>query len=161
MITPLLRLFPRGCIYGCSHLAYKCASRGIRCPTDHAIIERTHQTMTAQALLGQTSTSRTDLWASLDERREALNHHLPSRALSHKPPLEAYPGAIYSGRSYRPEWEEELLSLEKVCTYLAQGRWFRGVRSNGFFGLGSYQYSLGKHFAKPSVALRFDPELWH
>ena len=45
-----------------------------------------------------------------------------------------------------------------MCTYLTQGRWFRGVRSNGFFGLGSYQYYLGKHFAKLSVALRFDPE---
>ncbi len=33
-----------------------------RCPTDHAIIERTHQTMTAQALLGQTYASHTDLW---------------------------------------------------------------------------------------------------
>jgi putative transposase len=129
-----------------------------RCPTDHAIIERTHQTMTAQALLGQTYTSHTDLWTSLDERREVLNQYLPNRALSHKPPLEACPGAIHSGRSYRPEWEEELLSLEKVCTYLAQGRWFRGVRSNGFFGLGSYQYYLGKHFAQHRVALRFDPE---
>jgi hypothetical protein len=129
-----------------------------RCPTDHAIIERTHQTMTAQALLGQTYTSHMDLWASLDERREVLNHHLPSRALSHKPPLEAYPGAIHSGRSYRPEWEEELLSLEKVCTYLAQGRWFRRVRSNGFFGLGAYHYYLGKHYAQHRVALRFDPE---
>jgi transposase InsO family protein len=57
-----------------------------RCPTDHAIIERTHQTMTAQALLGQTYPSHTALWASLDERREVLNHHLPNRALSHKPP---------------------------------------------------------------------------
>jgi len=57
-----------------------------RCPTDHANTLRTHQTMTAQALLGQTYTSHTDLWASLDERREVLNHHLPSRALSHKPP---------------------------------------------------------------------------
>ena len=28
-----------------------------RCPTDHVIIERTLQTMTAQALLGQTSPS--------------------------------------------------------------------------------------------------------
>lgn len=129
-----------------------------RCPTDHAIIERTHQTMTAQALLGQTYTSHTDLWASLDERREVLNRYLPTRALAHKPPLEAYPGAIHSGRSYRPEWEEELLSLEKVCTYLAQGRWFRGVCSNGFFGLGAYQYYLGKRFAKLRVALHFDPE---
>ena len=62
-----------------------------------------------------------------------LNRHLPSRVLSHKSPLEAYPQAIHSGRSYRPEWEEEFLSLEKVCTYLAQGRWFRGIRSNGCF----------------------------
>jgi transposase InsO family protein len=129
-----------------------------RCPTDHAIIERTHQTMTAQALLGQTYTSHTDLWASLDERRDVLNRHLPSRALYHKSPLEAYPQAIHSGRSYRPEWEEECLSLEKVFTYLAQGRWFRSVRTNGFFGLGAYHYYLGKHFARLSVAFRFDPD---
>src|SRR5438270_14072018 len=101
-ITPPLRLFPRGCIYGCSPLAYKCASRGIRCPTDHALIERTHQTMTAQALLGQTYSSHADLWAGLDERREVLNQYFPSRALSHKAPLEAHPGAMHSGRMYRP-----------------------------------------------------------
>jgi transposase InsO family protein len=129
-----------------------------RCPTDHAIIERTHQTMTAQALLGQTYPSHAALWAGLDERRQVLNHHLPSRALAHQTPLEAYPGAIHSGRSYRPEWEEEFLSLEKVCTYLAQGRWFRSIRTNGYFGLGSYQYYLGKHFARSGVAIRFDPD---
>jgi transposase len=129
-----------------------------RCPTDHAIIERTHQTMTAQALLGQTYPSHTDLWAGLDERREVLNRHLPSRALSHQAPLEAYPQAMHSGRSYRPEWEEELLSLQNVYHYLAQGRWFRGVRSNGYFGLGSYQYYLGKRFARCGVAIRFDPD---
>src|SRR5436305_4290383 len=128
-----------------------------RCPTDHAIIERTHQTMTAQALLGQTYPSQAALWAGLDERRQVLNHHLPSRVLSNQAPLEAYPHAIHSGRSYRPEWEEELLCLEKVCNYLAQGRWFRGVRSNGYFGLGGYQYYLGKHFAWCGVAIRFDP----
>lgn len=53
-----------------------------RCPTDHALTERTHQTMTAQALLGQTSPSPSTLWSGLDERREILNHHLPSRVLS-------------------------------------------------------------------------------
>lgn len=45
-----------------------------------------------------------------------------------------------------------------MCTYLAQGRWFRGVRSNGFFGEGAFQHYLGKRFAKPRVAFRFDPE---
>ncbi len=129
-----------------------------RCPTDHAIIERTHQTMTAQALLGQTYPSPSALWSGLDERREMLNHHLPSHVLSHQAPLEAYPHAIHSGRTYRPEWEEEFLALEKVYAYLAQGRWFRSIRSNGFFGLGGYRYYIGKCFAQRSVAVRFDPE---
>jgi hypothetical protein len=62
-----------------------------RCPTDHATIERTHQTMTAQALLEQTYPSHSALWAGLDERRKVLNHHLRSSALAHKAPLEAYP----------------------------------------------------------------------
>ena len=84
--------------------------------------------------------------------------HLPSRALAHKTPLEACPEAIHSGRSYRPEWEEELLSLEKVSAYLAQGWWFRSVRTNGYFGEGRYQYYLGKHFAQRSVAIPFDPD---
>ncbi len=129
-----------------------------RCPTDHAIVERTHQTMTAQALLGQTYSSPAALWAGLDERRQVLNRLLPSRALAHQAPLEAYPHAIHSGRSYRPEWEEELLSLEQVCNYLAQGRWFRSIRTNGFFDLGGYRYYLGKHFAHRSVAIDFDPD---
>ena len=128
-----------------------------RCPTDHAIIERTHQTMTAQALLGQTYPSHCTLWASLDERRQVLNRHLPSRALAHKAPLEAYPAAMHSGRFYRPEWEEEFLALEKVCNYLAQGRWFRSVGSNGVFHLGAYHYYLGKRFAHRSVVITFDP----
>jgi hypothetical protein len=129
-----------------------------RCPTGHAIIERTHQTMTAQALLGQTYPSLSALWSGLDERREVLNHHLPGRVLSHQAPFEAYPDAIHAGRTYRPEWEAELLALEAVCAYLAQGRWFRSIRSNGFFGLGGYRYYLGKCFAQRSVAMRFDPD---
>src|SRR5437667_10433083 len=129
-----------------------------RCPTDHAIIERTHQTMTAQALLGQTYPSHTALWNGLDERRQVLNHYLPSRTLAHKAPLEAYPQAIHSGRTYRLEWEEEFLSLEKVCAYLAEGRWFRSIRSNGYFSLGSFEYYIGKQFARRCIEIRFDPD---
>src|SRR5262249_2073384 len=90
-------------------------------------------------------------------RRQMFNRHLPSRTLAHKAPLEAYPQAIHSGRSYRPEWEEELLSLEKVYAYLAAGRWFRNVRTNGYFDLGSYRYYLGKRFAHSSVVIGFNP----
>jgi transposase InsO family protein len=129
-----------------------------RCPTDHAIIERTHQTMTAQALLGQTYASHADLWAGLDERRDVLNQHVPSRALSHQAPLQAYPHAMHSGRMYRPEWEEDLLCLESVWTYLRACRWFRRIRTNGFFCLGGYSYYLGKQVAHLAVAIRFDAD---
>ena len=128
-----------------------------RCPTDHAIIERTHQTLTAQALLGQAYPSHSALWAGLDARRDVLNRHLPSRVLSHQSPLQAYPQAVHSGRFYRPEWEEEFLSLEKVYTYLAQCKWVRSIRPNGCFELGSYHYYVGNRFARRSVAIGFDP----
>jgi hypothetical protein len=130
-----------------------------RCPTDHANTLRTHQTMTAQALLGQTYPSHAaDVgqdWMNADRSSTTTCSVALSTAKRRK---RAYPHAIHSGRSYRPEWEEELLSLEKVCNYLAQGRWFRGVRSNGYFGGGRYQYYLGKHFARCGVAIRFDPD---
>jgi hypothetical protein len=90
--------------------------------------------------------------------RCSLNHHLHSRVLSHQAPLEAYPHAIHSIRTYRPKWEKELLTLEKVCVYLAQGRWFQSIHSNGFFGLGGYRYYLGKSFAQRNVAIGFDPD---
>jgi hypothetical protein len=45
----------------------------------------------------------------------------------------AYPQALHSGRAYRPEWEEELVALEQVWSYLAQGQWFRNIGSNGVF----------------------------
>jgi hypothetical protein len=66
-----------------------------RCPTDHANTLRTHQTMTAQALLGQTYSCPAALWAGLDERRQVLNRHLPSRALAHRAPV-ARLSACYS-----------------------------------------------------------------
>src|SRR6516162_8835071 len=67
-----------------------------RCPTDHAIIERTHQTMMAQVVLGQAYSSHSALWAGLDERRDVLIRHLPSRVLSHNPPIRGLsPGYLF------------------------------------------------------------------
>jgi hypothetical protein len=86
-ITPLLPLFPHGCMYGCSPLAYKCASRASAVPQTMRSLNGLDLQMTAQALLGQTYSSHLDLWAGLYERRKVLNHHLPSRVRSHKPPI--------------------------------------------------------------------------
>jgi hypothetical protein len=32
------------------------------------------------------------------------------------------------------------------------------IRTNGFFDLGGYRYYLGKHFARRSAAIGFDPD---
>jgi hypothetical protein len=130
-----------------------------RQPTEHALIERTHQTMTWQALLGQTWTDQAALWSGLDERREVLNTILPTRALG-QPPLTAYPTAQHSGRSYRPEWEAELLDLRRLGDYLASGEWFRQTNPHGQWSLGSYWYNLGRQFADREVAISFDQQRW-
>lgn len=64
-----------------------------------------------------------------------LNQHIPSWVLQDLAPLQAYPQAAHSGRSYRPEWEDEMLDLERVFGYLANCRWFRRVRANGRLNL--------------------------
>jgi transposase InsO family protein len=130
----------------------------VRRPTDHAKIERTHQTMTLQALLGQQWPDQTALWAGLDARRAMLNQHIPCRALQGRAPLAAYPEAKHSGRSYRPEWEVELLDLNRVYQYLTTGRWFRQVKPNGRFAIGGYEYYVGTNLGGRMLELRFDAE---
>jgi hypothetical protein len=127
-----------------------------RCPTDHAKIERTHQTMTLQALLGQYWPDQTALWAGLDARRTMLNQHIPSRALHGQAPLQAYPEASHSGRSYRPEWEIEMLDVQRVFQYLANCRWFRRVKSNGRIAIGGYEYYLSTALRGRTLELTFD-----
>ncbi len=129
-----------------------------RSPTDHAKIERTHQTMTLQALLGQHWPDQTALWAGLDARRAMLNAHIPSGVLQGRAPLQAYPRASHPGRSYRPEWEAEMLDLARVCAYLANGRWFRRIRANGQLDLGGYDSYLGTTRRNQMLELHFDAE---
>lgn len=125
-------------------------------PLQHALIERTHQIITAQALTGQTFRCQNDLWQGIHQRREFLNQMYPSRALHYQAPLEAYPQAIHSGRAYRPEWEEELLDLNRVYDLLAQGQWFRETSCHGEFWLGMQRYNAGRACAKSTMEIRFD-----
>jgi len=127
-----------------------------RCPTDHAKIGRTHQTMTLQALLGQSWPDQTALWAGLDARRAMLNQHIPTGVFQGQAPLQAYPWAAHSGRSYRPEWEAEMLDLARVFAYLATCRWFRRIRANGRLDLGGYDYYLRTHLRNQMLEVHFD-----
>jgi transposase InsO family protein len=128
----------------------------IRRPTDHAKIERMHQTMTLQALLGQHWADPQRLWAGLDARRDRLNQHIPSRMLGGQAPLQAYPEAAHSGRHYRPEWEAELLDLNRVYQYLATGRWFRRVKADSCLTLGGTDYYIGKPLRGQALEVTFD-----
>jgi hypothetical protein len=126
-------------------------------PLEHARIERNHQTMSAQTIVGQTWTDLTALWQGLSQRREFLNTRYPSRTLHYQAPLEAYPQAVHSGRPYRPEWEEQMLDLQRVYTLLAQGRWFRETSCHGEFWLGLQRYNAGCKCAKATLEITFDP----
>jgi transposase InsO family protein len=130
----------------------------IRRPTDHAHVERVHQTMTLQALLGQSWSDATALWAGLDARRSMLNTHIPCRMLGGRAPLQAYPEAGHTGRFYRPEWETELLDLNRVYAYLGTCRWFRRVAQNGSVAIGGIYYYINPKYRGRAIEVTFDPE---
>jgi transposase len=127
-------------------------------PTDQATVERSHQTLTQQAILGQDLPDKVAIQQALDNRLDFLAYRFPSRSLNHQPPLVAHPEAVHSGRAYHPQWEWDLLDLERVYRYLAQCRWFRQVSAQGQFSLGSYRYGIGTAFAGQQVEITFDPE---
>lgn len=128
-------------------------------PTEHGFIERTHQVIDGQALLGREFTDPAGLQPTLEQRLDFLNTQYPSRALAGQPPLTAYPAAKHSGRPYRPEYEEHLLDLNLMYDYLAQNRWFRRVSTpGGQFTIGAYRYGLGKTWANQEIEINFDPQ---
>lgn len=127
-------------------------------PAEHSVIERTHQTITQQAIKGQVFENGDMLQKRLSERLEFLNHRFPCRSLGDRPPLLAYPEARHSGRLYRLEWEEALLDLQRVYDYLAQGRWFRRTGSLGQISLGAQRYGVGKDFREQTMEISFDPQ---
>jgi transposase len=125
-------------------------------PRDQAMTERSHQLWDAQCLKGQVYASWEHLYHSLQQRRHFLNHLLPCRSLDHQPPLQAHPQARRSPRAYRPEWEARLLDLQRVWSYLAQGRWYRRVSSGGTITLAQQLYYLGHRWARQEVEITFD-----
>ncbi len=126
-------------------------------PAAHAIIERTHQTMSRQAVKGRREESQAALWYELDERRQVLNERLPCRSLDGQPPLVAYPDAARPRRPYRLEWEEAMLNLTRIHALLATGRWFRQASSHGEFGLGTQHYNVSRANARAMLEIGFDP----
>jgi hypothetical protein len=127
-----------------------------RPPREHAFIERSHQIIYRQTIPGQVF-SPTSLQPYLDQRLAVLNRHYPSRSLHGQAPLVAYPQATHSGREYRPEWEEDLLDMQKAYDYLSKQEWFRQTTPSGQVMLGAHRYGLGKRWGKQIIRFTFDP----
>ena len=70
----------------------------------------------------------------------------------------AYPQASHTGRFYRPEWETELLDLNRVYRYLGSCRFFRRVAQNGSVALGGIYYYLNPKYGGRAIEVTFDPE---
>jgi hypothetical protein len=126
-------------------------------PADHALIERAHQTLTQQAVTGQTFWASASLQAMLTGRIHFLNWDYPSRSLQGQPPMKAYPQAASPIRPFRLEWENEMLDLHRIYDYLAQGRWFRLTGPVGMFALGAQRYNARTRFAHQTLEITFDP----
>jgi transposase len=127
-------------------------------PAAHSIIERAHQTINRQAVAGQVFVDGPALQKSLDDRLDFLNFRFPSRSLDGQAPLAAHPEARHSGQPYRPEWEEDMLNMQRVYDYLAQGRWFRRTSTHGQFSLGTCRYNVGKGLGEQTLEITFDSQ---
>jgi transposase len=127
-----------------------------RPPLEHSRIERHHQTIAGQAFEGQTFADVTALQRSLQARMLFLNQEYPTRALNGQPPLQAFPQARHSSRSYCLDAEAQLLDMQRVYDYLQGVRWFRQVSSVGTFSLGGYGYNATTRLAKQTLEITFD-----
>lgn len=112
-------------------------------PTDQATTERSHQTWNSQVLQGAVFECYQSLWQALEQRKVFLNEYLPCASLEEKPPLQANPQARIPRRTYRPEWESDLLDLRRVYDFLAQGQWYRKVSAVGTISIGRHIYHMG------------------
>ena len=128
-----------------------CFSR-VRRATDQAHVERMHQTMVAQAIEGQRFHDWEHLAHRLSERREVLNRFYPCSTLEGCAPLEAFPEARHTGRSYLPEKEAAQIDLNRAYQLIAEGSYFRRVSKDGTVSLGGQIYYLAH--AKPHKQLR-------
>lgn len=128
----------------------------VRRPTDQAHVERTHQTLAAQVFEGQHFHDWDHLTERLNRRRQVLNRFYPCRSLEGQAPLEAYPEASHSGRTYIPEQEWQYLDLERAYGLIAEGTYFRRVSKDRTISLGGEVYYLAHTTPHKQLKITFD-----
>ncbi len=135
-------------------------------PTQNGAVERAHQTLMREAIIGNTHLSLTGLQRALQQGLERLANDLPSRAAGchGQPPHLAHPELLQPSLvdgliPYSQVHELERFDLARVDAHLAQFTWRRVVSQQGQVNLGVYEtrYQVGKAWAGQTVLVRFDP----
>lgn len=126
--------------------------------TQNGGVERFHRTWEGRLL---------DLPLGLDWRgvQDYVNYEVwrmnavsPSRGRNcrRRPPLLVYPEARTPRRYYSPQEELGIFQLERVETYLVEGRWLHRTSTNGQFRFHSDFLNARKPYARQIVVLTFD-----
>ncbi len=123
-------------------------------PRKQSMVERSHQTIERQAIIGQQYETWQQLFQFTNKRRKKLNEKLPNRMLGKKAPLTAFPEAKHSGLHYRVETEEQLIDMKRIYKYLSKCCWFRRVSKAKTLSLDSKVYYLKN--AKPETQLQIN-----
>ncbi len=131
-----------------------------RSAPDNGCAERFHRTWYGRVIEGGRFKDLDHLQQVSDEELDWINHRLPSRGrdCQGRPPLVAYPKAKKPRRSYSPEKELEIFSLERVYQYLATQHWWRRVTMVGQISLGGHRYGVGRAHAHQDVRITFDAD---
>lgn len=125
--------------------------------TQNGSVERSHRTFDKQMLSGCPATEWPAFLHYVEQEVTRLNERLPSRAHAchGQIPIEAHPEARQAQRPYRRENEGQLFSLERVYTYLTQGRWIRQASTHGQFSFADYIWTAGQRFEHQTVVITF------
>lgn len=135
-------------------------------PTQNGAVERAHQTLMREAILGNTHLSLPALCHTLQRALDRLASTLPSRASGCHglPPHQAHPELLQPEllpglSAYDQVHELERFDLERVDAHLAQFVWRRVVNVQGQVNLGvrETRYLVGKAWAGQTLLARFDP----
>jgi transposase InsO family protein len=127
-----------------------------RTPTDQGQVERSHRTVWAQVLQTGAFANWPALYDACQQRRQVLNWHLPCESLGGQPPLQRFPQAAHSGRSYRPEQEWDMLDMAKVDAFLAAQSWQRKANEKGQVKVAKQVYHVKGAGAGATVTITFD-----
>lgn len=128
--------------------------------TQNGGVERFHRTWEARLLDLALGTDWTAIQDYVNYEVWRMNAVLPSRGRNcrRRPPLLVYPEARTPRRYYSAKEEPNIFQLERVETYLSEGRWLRRTSAHGQFRFHSDLLNARIPYARQVVVITFDLE---